>query len=240
MNIQAQSKPFTWSFSKLKNYETCPRRYYEIDHKKSVEQPRTQELDRGDRLHASMYDRVVGSTPLPPEFIYMEKWAEKLSRVLEPCQIIQGELKLATDRQWQPTGYFAKATWVRTKIDYLRQMRNDNGYDIGHVVDYKTGKPPRVWDGTQLIINAHMIFTHFKHIQRIRVDYLWTEWDDTTHETYSRSDVAQQIPAIEARVTQLELAHKADNFPPKPNGLCEEYCDVTSCEHWGKPYRRRA
>ena len=27
-----KAKPFTftWSYSKLKNYETCPRRYYEI------------------------------------------------------------------------------------------------------------------------------------------------------------------------------------------------------------------
>ena len=28
------------------------------------------------------------------------------------------------------------------------------------------------------------------------------------------------------RVTAMETAHKTDNFPPKPGGLCYEYCDV--------------
>ena len=188
-------KPFSWSFSKLKNYETCPLRYAEIDLHKNVEQPKSAELDRGEDLHSAMEDRVQGTTPLPAHFIYMEPWAEKLTRLLHPLQIIQCELKLSVDREGRPTGYFDKNTWVRVKIDYFRLLPTADG-DYGHVVDYKTGKIPRVWDGTQLLINAYTIFAHYKKCNKVRVDYLWTEYNDTTHETYTREECRERDGAV--------------------------------------------
>jgi hypothetical protein len=233
--LDTKAKPFAWSYSKLKNYETCPRRYQAVDVDKTVEQGRSEALDRGDELHEAMRSRVQGTTPLPPHLIYMERWAEKLTRVLHPFQIIQTELKLSTDRQGKPTGYFDKTTWVRTKIDYLRTMPTEvKGQDFGHVVDYKTGRPPKVWDGTQLLINAHLIFQHYKNLIKLRVDYLWTEYNDTSHETFLRAETPAAYEGLLPRVTALEQAHATGNFPPKPCGLCEDYCDVTSCEHHGK------
>lgn len=232
-------KSFSWSFSKLKNYETCPRRYKAIDVDKTVAQGRTPDLERGDELHDAMQKRVQGTKPLPPQFIYMESWAEKLTRVLHPSQIIQCEMKLSTDRLGNPTGYFDKRTWYRAKIDYFRLVPTRVGnIDYGHVVDYKTGKPPRVWDGTQLMLNAWTIFNHYQTVQTCRVDYLWTEYNDTTHETYAREQMPQEMADLLPRVTALEIAHKTGDFPPKPCGLCMEYCDVTSCEHHGKRPKR--
>jgi len=232
-------KAFTWSYSKLKNYETCPRRYKAIDIDKSIEQPRSEALDRGDELHEAMKNRVQGSTPLPPHLIYMEPWAEKLTRVLHPYQIIQCELKMSNDRNGRPTGYFDKATWFRSKIDYFRLCpTNVEGHDFGHVVDYKTGKPPRIADNTQLMLNAWQIFQSYKTVQKCRVDYLWTEYNDTSHEVYTRDQIPQEMANLLPRVSAMEAAHKADNFPPKPGGLCYEYCDVITCEHHGKRPRR--
>ncbi len=233
-------KNFTWSFSKLKNYETCPRRYKAIDVDKSIEQPRSEALDRGDELHNAMRNRIEGSTPLPPHLIYMEPWAEKLSRVLHPYQIIQCELKLANDREGRPTGYFDRTTWFRSKIDYLRLMPVDGkkDEDFVHVVDYKTGRPPKIWDGTQLMLNAWQVFQAYKSVDKIRVDYLWTEYNDTSHEIYRRSDIPGHMLVLLPRVTAMEVAHKTDNFPPKPGGLCFEYCDVITCEFHGKRPKR--
>jgi hypothetical protein len=233
-------RSFSWSYSKLKNFETCPRRYKAVDVDKTAEQGRSEALDRGDELHEAMKNRVAGSTPLPAHFVYMERWAEKLTRVLHPFQIIQCELKLSCDRQGNPTGYFDKTTWLRTKIDYLRFMpvegdgKPGENQDFAHVVDYKTGRPPKYWDGTQLLINAHLIFGHYKSIAKMRVDYLWTEYNDTNHETFSRDDTPKMFDALLPRVSALEEAHATGNFPPKPCGLCEEYCPVTTCEHYGK------
>jgi hypothetical protein len=233
-------KAFSWSYSKLKNYETCPRRYKAIDVDKTVEQPRSADLDRGDELHAAMQKRVQGTTPLPPHLIYMEHWAEKLTRVLHPFQIIQCELKLSMNRYGTPTGYFDKTTWYRGRIDYFRLMpTNIEGSDYGHIVDYKTGKPPRFGtDNTQLMLNAWTIFQHYETVQSVRVDYLWTEYNDTSHVEYSRAQMPQELEEITPRVTALEMAHRNDDFPPKPCGLCYEYCDVIKCEFHGKRPKR--
>lgn len=170
----------------------------------------------------------------------MEPWAEKLTRVLHPSQIIQGELKLSTDINGKPTGYMHPTTWVRTKIDYLRQMPTQlgEGKDVGHIVDYKTGKPPKVWDGTQLALNAWIVFKHYKNIAVLRVDYLWTEYDDTTHADFTREDIAQEMAFINIRVIKMQDAQMNNQYPPKPGGLCAEYCPVSSCEFWGKRQRK--
>lgn len=231
-------KSFAWSYSRLKNFETCPRRYKAIDVDKTIEQPRSEALDRGEELHDAMHKRVEGSTPLPPHLIYMERWAEKLTRILHPHQIIQCELKLSMDRNGTPTGYFDRSTWYRGRIDYFRLMPGDDGKDYGHVVDYKTGRPPKVPDNTQLMLNAWAIFQHYKTVQDVRIDYLWTEYNDTSHEIYARSQMPQELTNLLPRVTALETAHRSNNFPPKSNGLCYEYCDVIECEFHGKRPQR--
>lgn len=233
-----RTKTFSWSYSKLKNYETCPRRYQAVDVDKSVPQERSEALDRGDELHEAMRRRVEGGEPLPAHLVYMKHWAEKLTKLLHPYQIIQTELKLSTDRMGVPTAYFDKSTWVRTKIDYLRVLPNeDTGRDFGHIVDYKTGKmpsSPKGWDGTQLTINAFMVFQNYQTIDKLRVDYLWTEYNDTTHEIFTRAETPAAYSALLPRVSLLENAHVTGQFPPKPGGLCENYCPVSSCEHHGK------
>lgn len=239
LDTKTKEKPFAWSFSKLKNYETCPRRYEFVDVlKKEPEGEKSPELARGDELHDAMRKRVEGMTPLPPQFIYMEKWAAKLSRILHPLQIIRCEEKLALDRAGNPTGYFDRSTWLRAKLDYYRYMPDENGKHLGHIVDYKTGKPPAKWDGTQLLTNAYVFFAHIKTCVKVRVDYLWTEWNDTTHETYTRDQIPELMAQVTPRVMALEDAHRTNTFEPKPCGLCREYCPVTYCEYWGKGLRK--
>lgn len=240
MNVNAPPKAFSWSFSRLKNFETCPRRYEAVDINKFDEgvQGKSEELVRGEQLHDAMRNRVQGAAALPPQFIYMEPWAEKLTKTLHPYQIIQCELKLSTDRYGKPTGYFDKTTWLRGKIDYFRLVPVNETEDAGHVIDYKTGKPPKMWDGTQLALNAYLIFAHYKNMRSVRVDYLWTEFNDTTHETYTRDAMPQTMSDITPRVTKLEEAHRTGVFEPRPCGLCREYCPVASCEYWGKGLRR--
>ena len=231
--LDTKSKSFAWSFSKLKNFETCPRRYQAIDLEKIVKEKPSEALERGDELHEAMRKRVQGDEPLPPHLIYMERWAEKLTRDLHPYQITQTELKLSIDKEGQPTGYFDRNTWLRVKIDYLRILPSERG-DAGHLVDYKTGKMPKFWDGTQLMLNAHTVFASYKNLKTLRVEYLWTEYNDTTHEKYVRGQTDGEMEELMPRVGALEMATLTNDFPPKPCGLCENYCPVASCEHNGK------
>lgn len=231
LSIVDKPKRFTWSYSKLKNYETCPRRHFEVDLLKSYPDETTPELDRGDRLHKAMHDRVTKKTPLPIEFMYMEKWAEKLTTVMHPDQTIQCELKLAITNYKKPCAFFDKWVWLRSAIDYLIMVPDKDGFYVS-IVDYKTGKPKD--DDTQLIVNALVVFANYPEVQTVRSSFLWTEYSDTRYFLMYRRDIPSSWRAIEPRVSKYEAACIAQQFPPNKCGLCRSYCPVVTCEHNGK------
>jgi hypothetical protein len=222
-------KPFTWSYSALKNYETCPRRYHECNVKKAWPEE-SIELDRGQRLHKAMYARVGKNTPLPIEFAYMEEVAVLLTNTSDPYFC---ELKLAVDENMRMVPYFGKRVWCRGLIDYcLLSPLGDSGRLIATIADYKTGKPKN--DETQLALNACLAFAYDQNIAGVNTSYVWTEYEDTSHATYMRRDAKDIWEHVKPRVAKLETATIAGEFPPTKNSLCREYCPVLSCEFNGK------
>jgi ATP-dependent helicase/DNAse subunit B len=77
------AKPFAWSYSRLKSYETCPYKHLRIDIMRDVKEPESDDLKWGNRLHDAMAraigtddndsrpprDRIV-ETPLAPELAH--------------------------------------------------------------------------------------------------------------------------------------------------------------------------
>ena len=119
-------------------------------------------------------------------------------------------------------------------MDYIRlvpSLKQPEFY-IGHIVDYKTGKQKD--DDTQLALMAFLAFCWYRTLAKVRCDFLWTEYNDTTHLTFNRADTPRIISEILPRVSKMQDAHACGEFVPKPCGLCKDYCPVTSCEHWGK------
>ena len=226
-------KPFAWSYSALKEYEICPRRYYECRVTKAWGQDKTPELDRGDALHLAMKHRVMKGTPLPMEFSYMETWAKGLTATSDP---IYCEMKLSVDKDMKLTPYFDKRTWLRGVIDYaqISPLPTDGriSMKVATVVDYKTGRPKE--DDTQLALNACLMFAHADDVVGINTSFLWTEYNDTSRTAFMRRDAKGIWNDIKPRVAVLEQAVAAGEFPPTKNKLCREWCPVLSCEYNGK------
>jgi spore coat polysaccharide biosynthesis protein SpsF (cytidylyltransferase family) len=44
-------KPFAWSYSKLKNYEVCPKRHWHVDVKKDFKEAESEALKQGNLVH---------------------------------------------------------------------------------------------------------------------------------------------------------------------------------------------
>lgn len=229
------AKEFNWSYTKLRDFETCPRRYHTVNVTKTIKET-SVELERGNRLHDAMKKRVQSGIELPMEFSYMERWAKSLTAVIDPRQVINCELQLAIGRNLEPVGYWEKRVFCRTKIDYLILLPRRKGTYICNIIDYKTGKPKD--DDTQLVINALTVFAHYKDVVGIKSEFLYTEHGDVRGFTYLRSSMNELWNDIIPRVTDLEIAHVNDDWPPKPCGLCREYCPVTTCEFYGKGARK--
>jgi len=230
--VVSKTRPFAWSYSRLKNYESCPRRYKGIDIDKEFKPGESEQLDEGDRLHKAMAKRIMSDTPLPREFYYMEKHAAALAKETHPLQIINCELKLAMTQDYSAAGFFDKNVWARGVIDYLKIVPKDDQHSLAHIVDYKTGK--LIEDDAQLAVMAMLVFSCFKDVVGIKSEFLWCKYSDTRTTIFTRENIKEQWSLMLPRIQKLALAHDTDNFPPTPNRLCKEWCAVDTCEYWGK------
>lgn len=218
-------KPFTWSYSRLKNFETCPKRYYNIDVEKKFKEEESEQLAYGDQLHKAMAERLTGAkTPLPEPFKKFEKWAERTLK--GPGTILVEQQMAITESLTKASSWFGDDVWFRGVGDVVKI----NG-PVCLAIDWKTGKI--LEDGVQLALLAQCIFAHHPEVQAIRTEFVWLKEDATTRADFRRGDMAAVWAGLLPRVTTLKNAHEAMDFPPNPSGLCRKYCVVTTCPHHG-------
>jgi hypothetical protein len=215
---------FAWSYSRIKNSETCPRRYHEVDVLKNFKEEEGEALKFGNQLHHEFAKALTNNTPLPPELEQYQKW---IDRVYAGPGDLYVERKLALTKDFQPTGFFDKNVWYRGIGDVIRVYN-----DLGLVLDWKTGKI--IEDEAQLMLMAQCIFSYFPQVKKVRSEYVWLKFDCSTPRNYDRTDLAGAWIGMLDRVRTLESMHTTMNFPPKPGRLCKSFCPVTSCQFHGK------
>jgi hypothetical protein len=219
------AKPFTWSFSKLKSFETCPKKFYEQDVLKNFHEGESEQLIWGNQVHQTLAKVLEGKLPeLPDEMGAYQKYVDMVRSLPGRLYV---EQKYAITKDFGPTTYFAPNVWYRgigdvVKIEGTRAV----------ILDWKTGAIKV--DSVQLMLMAQCIFAHFKDVQRVHTGFVWLKDDATTMEEYNRDTMAEDWAGLLGRVTDLEDALKSLNFPPKPSGLCRKWCPVTSCPYHGK------
>ena len=57
MSLQT-CKPFSWSWSKLKNFRTCPKRHYHVDIAKDFKEDDSEDLLWGNEVHEALAKRI--------------------------------------------------------------------------------------------------------------------------------------------------------------------------------------
>ena len=223
---------FSWSYSRLRDYLSCPRKYHEVTVQKRFSEPATKEQATGDNLHAAMKRRVEQAMPLPTAFKDLSDWGDEAAKIIHPFQVTVCEKEVALTRDLKVTGYFDGNVWFRAKLDWLTIYPKSKTEDIGRVIDYKTGKPSD--DIIQLAIYAQTVFSMFPKVIAVRAEYWWTQIKDKTHDIFLREDMAQLWEELTPSLQSMEQAHKDNNFPPKRNGLCKAHCPVWTCEFNGR------
>ncbi len=227
-----KKKGYAWSYSKLKNYETCPKKHYEVDVAKNFSEDKNDDpntpLNRGNRGHAQLALALTTRQPIDAEFKELQPWVDRV--LAGPGQLLV-EQKYAITRDFGATTYFGSDVWFRGIGDVVRL----NG-PVALVLDWKFGKV--LDDPVQLMLMAQCIFSHYPEVRKVRSEYVWLKDDCTQPEVFSRKEVADKWVDLMERVNQLELADKLQEYPPKPSGLCMKWCPVSSCKYHGKGGKR--
>lgn len=212
------------SYSALKLFETCPKRYYHQRITKEVKDEPGTATVYGERVHKQLEDYLKTNTPLPTETAALQPLCDtvKANTAEGGMLLIEQEYTLTSDLK--PTSWFAPDAWLRFKLDVL--AIRPNGRAI--VIDWKTGK--RRPDFDQLEMFALAVFSFWPSADRVSSMFVWTKENATDKETYKREHLDDMWTRLLTRIHRVEKSLETDVWPAKPSGLCK-FCPCrTFCE----------
>lgn len=220
------TKPFSWSYSKLKNFESCGFRHQQIDLLKAFKEEEGENLRWGNDVHKKIANNIKNGIPLPKGMEQFHAWCDKF-RPTEGAVVLV-EQQLAITKSFGPTKWFGDDAWYRGVADVVKIMG-----PVAVAVDWKTGKI--LDDSVQLALMAQCIFSHHPQVQRIRTEFAWLKFGDaSSRQDFGREDMAGVWRALLPRVEALENAYNSGVYHPTPSGLCRNYCPVAKCEYYKK------
>jgi len=219
-------KPFTWSYSKLKNFETCAKKHWHVDLTKDVKEEENENLLWGNEVHKYAALRLSKKQPLPPAMANsLEEWCKKIEEA--PAKLFV-EQKLAITRDYTACGWFDHNVWFRAVCDVVQVSG-----PVACVRDWKTGKI--LQDSQQLGLAAACIFAHYPEVQMVFSEFIWLKEGPgiKSDDKFFRERMPEFWRGLLPRVKLLEDAYYNDNYPPNPSRLCRRHCPVSSCPYHG-------
>lgn len=225
----AVSRVLPWSYSSLQQYETCPRRVKIIKIDRRLKEPMTESMIWGNDVHQAMEYAVKGTNALAPRFI---AYAPIVAKLRGFKGLIETERNFGLTANFAPTSYWAPDAWVRGKIDVSLTSLTTK---TATIFDYKTGKPKP--DVDQLNLFAAALLSEKPYLQRVHTGYIWLAHNKIDSETVEREHVPMIWQGFVQRVARMVHSAEKDDWPPRPSGLCKDYCPVgrANCEFCGKP-----
>jgi CRISPR/Cas system-associated exonuclease Cas4 (RecB family) len=211
---------FTWSYSSLKQYQNCPKQYYEIKVAQNYEVIPSEQMIYGTEVHKALEDYVKDGKELAVNYLRFKPAIDSL-KAIPGTKYAEYEMALYKDRT--PCSFSDSNRWVRGIVDLLIV---DNDYAF--IVDYKTGSN-KYPDPKQLRLMSLMTFAHFPQVNKIKAGLLFIMHGSFITEEYERKDIDNSWEKFKGPLTRLEMSYKEDSWPPNPTPLCK-YCPVKSCD----------
>ena len=220
-----------WSYSSIKTFEQCPKKYYHLKVAKDVKDDPGEAAIYGTDVHKAAEDFITLGHPIPDRYALIRPVVERLAAL--PGDKF-AELKLGVKRSltgFEPCGFFDKDVWYRGIVDLLI-IDGDRGW----MIDYKTGKNAKYADMKQLDLMAGALFVTYPDLKVIKSGLAYVVSHEFPKKTHKREKLNQYMAVFEDQLDQLEAAMDNGIWNAKTSGLCA-FCPVTSCEHW-RPRRR--
>jgi hypothetical protein len=218
----------TWSFSTLKTFETCPLKYYHEKVVKSVKQTPNVAAEYGTQAHKALEELAKSDTPLPSNMSQYGKLGDTILRLRDVSIMSKFEYQMAVDRTYAPVPFYNDTAYGRAVADVYLQTEPDKVV----IIDYKFGKYRG--SGAQPVINAWITMKNHPEIDRVTTSFVYVKDNYQDRAEFDRGSIDYKFGYVQSLIDQLEYAVKHQAFPAKRNGLCRNYCDVTSCFHCGR------
>jgi CRISPR/Cas system-associated exonuclease Cas4 (RecB family) len=211
---------YTWSYSALKEYENCPKKYYEIRVEQNYTVIPSEQMIYGTEVHKALEDYVKDGKELAVNYLRFKPAADALIDI--PGEKYP-EYEMALFRDKTPCDFADSNRWVRGIVDLLIV----DG-DYAFIVDYKTGSS-KYPDPKQLRLMSLMTFAHFPNVNKIKAGLLFVMHGSFVTEEYTREELDKSWAKFDGPLGRLDNSYDNNVWPPNPTPLCK-YCPVKSCD----------
>lgn len=206
----------SWSYSKLLDFEQCPRRV-KMKHIDRVPEEKAPAAERGTQIHQMAEDYVRGKgKSLPTELMKFVDEFEVLRRDFK-LGLVSLEGEWGFDKDWMPADY--KTAWLRMKGDAIHLSNKTSAV----VIDYKTGRSfgNEIKHGEQVQLYAIATFIRYPNLQNITVELWYLDQDELTKKEYTRAQALRYVQPFDKRGNKLT---SAKDFPANPNQFTCKWC----------------
>jgi hypothetical protein len=212
-----------WSYSSLKTFQQCPKKYYHTKVAKDYADEDSTATLYGKEVHKAAEDFIRDGTPIPAKFSY-------LIPTLEALKAIEGEkhceIQMGLTEDLNPCGFFGAEVWWRGIADLLI-VNGSNAF----LVDYKTSKNAKYADTKQLDLLATAVFAHFPEVTHIKSALIFVVSNEFVKKKHSIDETPQYIAPFNKDLIRLNNAMDTGVWNANSGPLCG-YCPVKSCQHW--------
>jgi RecB family exonuclease len=215
-----------WSYSRYSDYKQCPLRFKLKYIDKLSEGEANAAMERGSTIHKEGENWLIAKRKgkLPASYAH---FADEMAQLRELSPMV--EQQWGFTRQWEPTGWFGKDTWLRIVCD-VAVVYEDNTADL---IDFKTG---RKYDTNeeQVELFSTGIFMRHAEVTNVttRLWYLDQPKDNEVVREYARSDFEAIKKDWEKKTVAM---FKDKRFAPTPNEKCR-WCSFSKDKGGPCPY----
>ena len=213
-----------WSFSSLKTFQQCPKKYYHTKVAKDIKEPDTTATLYGKSAHTVAEEYIRDKTPIPPAFEYLKGTLDSLDAI-PGIKLCEEELGLTKDLE--PCAFDAPEAWWRGIADLVIL---DEANEMAWSVDYKTSKSARYADVKQLDLVATAIFKKYPKIKKIKSALLFVVSKEFVKATHHVEMIPKYMEKPSQDVARIEAAIENGVWNPIQGPLCK-FCAVKQCEY---------
>lgn len=224
MSISPYLRAF--SYSSLKQFETCPRQYGEITVHRNYKNVFTSTKgEYGDRLHKAAQTYIDAKTQLEPEFAFVGPILDNIIRLPGVKYV---EHKMAVTHEGFTCEWNSSYRWFQGIADLVVVGETP----IARCLDWKTGNS-KYADTDQLELMALLVFSHFPHVKLVKGALVFVLDEVLKKRDVDISERDRLLQKYREKDAKRLAAIEKNKFPARSNGLCKKHCVVVSCEHNG-------
>lgn len=215
-----------WSYSSLKTFQQCPKKYYHLKVAKDVKDEGSEATIYGKELHRAAEDYIKDGTPIPLRFAFIQETVDALKSI--PGEKYT-EIELGVSNKngrLNPCGFYDKDAWYRGIADLLIINGNE-----GYLVDYKSSKNAKYADLKQLDLLAAAVFTHYPQISSLKSALIFVVSNEFVNKEHSSMHKLAYFEHVRFDLERLEKAMETGVWNAVSGPLCG-WCPVKTCHNY--------